>query len=474
MIFSSYSFIFLFLPVTLLGFHLLRRTGRERLVKLWLTAASLVFYGLGQPDFLAGFVLTLLLNYLLILLMDKSRKKAARRAWLTLAVAWNLGLLFWFKYLNFTIANVNLLFGTHIGALKLILPIGISFFTFQILAFTVSFYRGERGRPGLLDYSVFVTFFPQLIVGPVVRHDEVMPYIEGRTLLDYDAALVPRGVMLFSMGCAKKILLADTLIAFASAYYTGGGAAGAGLFHSWMAVLAYTFAYYFDFSGYIDMARGLGCFFGVELPINFDSPYKARDFGDFWRRWNITISRFFNETVFQNLFGFGDGVGKLVFATMATFLVSGVWHGAAWHYILWGLVNGALVTLANIRALKDRKPLPAWLAVALTFLAGALVRVLFDCTGLTQAVMVYRKLFDVRELLHARTFLRSALTFVKENLSVTLTMAAGAVICFAFPNSNALSERERYGWREAVFSAALLALSLLCMRRVSTFLYFNF
>ena len=474
MIFSSYSFIFLFLPVTLLGFHLLRRTGRERLVKLWLTAASLVFYGLGQPDFLAGFVLTLLLNYLLILLMDKSRKKAARRLWLTLAVAWNLGLLFWFKYLNFTIANVNLLFGTHIGALKLILPIGISFFTFQILAFTVSFYRGERGRPGLLDYAVFVTFFPQLIVGPVVRHDEVMPYIEGRTLLDYDAALVPRGVMLFSMGCAKKILLADTLISFASAYYTGGGAAGAGLFHSWMAVLAYTFAYYFDFSGYIDMARGLGCFFGVELPINFDSPYKARDFGDFWRRWNITISRFFNETVFQNLFGFGDGVGKLIFATMATFLVSGVWHGAAWHYILWGLVNGALVTLANIRALKERKPLPAWLAVALTFLVGALVRVLFDCTGLTQAAMVNRKLFDVRELLHARTFLRSALTFVKENLSVTLTMAAGAVICFAFPNSNALSERERYGWREAVFSAALLALSLLCMRRVSTFLYFNF
>lgn len=474
MIFSSYSFLFAFLPVTLLGFHLLRKTGRTWLVKLWLTAASLVFYGLGQPDFLAWFIFSILINYLILYLMDRAGKKGVRGLLLALAVCWNLGLLFWFKYLNFAITNLNWLFRTDIPLLKLILPIGISFFTFQILAFTVSFFKGERGLPTLLDYAVFVTFFPQLIVGPVVRHEEVMPAVEGDRLLSFAPKLIPRGVMLFSMGCAKKILLADTLITFASAYYTGGGAAGAGLVHSWAAVLAYTFAYYFDFSGYIDMARGLGCFFGIELPVNFDSPYKARDFGDFWRRWNITVSRFFNDTVFSNLFGFGDGAGRLVLATMATFLVSGIWHGAAWHYIAWGLVNGALVTLANFRALRERKPLPVWLAVFLTFFTGALVRVLFDCTGMTQAVMIYKKLFDVRELLHPRVFLASAWSFLKGNLSVTVTMAIGAVICFCFPNSNRLSEKDSFGWREAVFSAALLAVSLLYMRRVSTFLYFNF
>lgn len=471
MIFSSYPFLFGFLPVTLAGFHLLRRLKNVRGCKVWLTAASLVFYALGQPDFLFWFASSILINHLLLTLMDRLGKK---KLFLALAVLWNLGLLFWFKYLDFTITNINWLFHTHIPLLKLFLPIGISFFTFQILAFSVSFYKGERALPTLLDYAVFVTFFPQLIVGPVVRHEEVMPAIEGEALLELDTGLIPRGVMLFSMGCAKKVLLADTLITFASAYYTGGGAADAGLVHSWAAVLAYTFAYYFDFSGYIDMARGLGCFFGIELPINFDSPYKARDFGDFWRRWNITVSRFFNDTVFSNLFGFGDGVGRLVLATMATFLVSGLWHGAAWHYIAWGLVNGVLVTLANYRALRDSRPLPAWLAVFLTFFTGALVRVLFDCTGLSQAAMIYRKLFDVRELLHFRTFAASALAFVRDNLQVTVTMALGAVICFCFPNSNRLSERERCGWREAVFSAALLAVSLLCMRRVSTFLYFNF
>ncbi len=474
MIFSSYAFIFGFFPAAVLGYHLLRRTGRVQWVKLWLTAASLVFYGLGQLDFLPWFAASLVLNYLLLWCIRRTGGKWLRRLWLLCAVGWNIGLLFYFKYTNFMLHNLNWLLGTDFPMLQVVLPIGISFFTFQILACTVSFYRGECGFPAFLDYAVFVTFFPQLIVGPVVRHEELFPAIEGERLLGFDAGLwVPRGVMLFSIGCAKKILLADIMINYASSFY-GGNVGDFSFVETWIAVLCYVFAYYFDFSGYIDMARGLGCFFGIALPINFDSPYKARDFSDFWRRWNITISRFFNETIFSNLFGFGDGVGKLILATLATFLVSGLWHGAAWHYIIWGLVNGALVCVSNLRALWDKKPLPVPLAVFLTFAAGTLTRVLFDCAGMTQAVQIYKKMLDLRNLLHVRTLLGSLAAFVEGHLVLTLVLLASAVICFCLPNANGVMERERFSRRDAVFSGVLLALSLFNMTQVSTFLYFNF
>ena len=300
-----------------------------------------------------------------------------------------------------------------------------------------------------------------------------MPAIEGDRLLRFDTAWIPKGVMLFSVGCAKKILLADTMIRYASAFY-GGNVGEFSFVETWIAVLSYVFAYYFDFSGYIDMARGLGCFFGIELPVNFDSPYKAKDFSDFWRRWNMTISRFFNETIFSNIFGFGDGVWKLILATLATFLVSGLWHGAAWHYIFWGLANGVLVCISNIRSLMDRKPLPGWLAVLITFMGGVLTRVLFDCTGMTQAVQIYATMLDFRNLLHVRTMLNAVLVFVQSNPMLTLVLIVSAVICFCLPNSNRIMERKSFGWREAAASAVLLALSLFNMSQVSTFLYFNF
>lgn len=473
MVFSSYSFIFLFLPITVLGYHLLRQTRRTAWVKVWLVAASLIFYGVGQLDFLPWFIATIGLNYLMMRQLKRASRPPVRRLWLLCAVLWNIGLLFYFKYCNFMLHNLNWLFRLDIPMLEVILPIGISFFTFQILAFTVSVYREECDLPSFLDYAVFVTFFPQLIVGPVVRHEEMMPAIAGDRLIRFDSGWIPKGVMLFSVGCAKKILLADTMTRYAAAFY-GGNVGDFSFLETWIAVFSYVFAYYFDFSGYIDMARGLGCLFGIELPVNFDSPYKARDFSDFWRRWNMTISRFFNETIFSNIFGFGDGVFKLILATLATFLVSGLWHGAAWHYIFWGLANGVLVCISNVRSLLDRKPLPGWLAVLITFMGGVLTRVLFDCTGMTQAVQIYKTMFDFRNLFHVRTMLNAVLVFAQENPMLALTLIASAVICFCLPNSNRIMEREHPGWKEAVVSAVLLALSLFNMTQVSTFLYFNF
>ena len=473
MIFSSYRFIFLFFPVVFLGFQLLRRTGRPAWVKLWLVAASLVFYGVGQPDFFLVFLASILFNYGVMTAMDKAGRPWLRVLLLVAAIVENVGLLFYFKYTNFFLENINRFLGTEFPMLLVILPIGISFFTFQILAYTVTFFREECDRPSLLDYMVFVTFFPQLIVGPVVKQEELVPQIRARDFMKPDPVNICRGVELFSVGCAKKILLADPMIDFAAAFY-GGDPWAASSPEVWVGVFCYVFAYYFDFSGYIDMARGLGHLFGFDLPLNFDSPYKARDFADFWRRWNMTISRFFYETIFANIFRFGDGFFKLILATLATFLVSGLWHGAGWHFIAWGAVNGALVCVANIRMLKERRPLPAWLGIALTFLIGAVIRVLFDSHGMTQALAIYRRMFDPGQFIYLGTTLSAWGTFVGDHGPLCLLLVFSAVLCFAAPNSNRISEKTAFTARDAVFSGGLLALSLFFMTHVSQFLYFNF
>lgn len=469
MIFSSYRFIFLFLPVTLAGFHLLRRTGRAVWVKLWLAASSLAFYGIGQPDFFFGFVLLVLSNYYFAKGIARSGQKAVRISLLTLTVLWDIGALFYFKYLNFFLECVNLLFRAGFSLYHILLPLGISFFTFQMLAYVIDVYKDGKPAATLLDYVLFVTFFPQLIVGPVVKREELLPQTEGAGLLRFDPVNVCRGAMLFSAGCAKKILLADPLIAFASSFY-GGDVGQAALSTAWAGVLAYTFAYYFDFSGYIDMARGIGFLFGVELPVNFDSPYKARNFADFWRRWNMTISRFFSESIFGSIFHFGDGIIKLIFATLATFLVSGLWHGADWHYLVWGVVNGLLVCCANIMTLY-RKSFPKPLAVVLTFFGSTLVRVLFDCNGMTQALQVYRKLFTPEPW---NAFLTGLGTLAAGNWYVLILLAVGALICFCCKNTNEIAKRTSFGRRDAVYGAALLMLSVFNMSHVSGFLYFNF
>ncbi len=470
MVFSSYSFIFVFLPIVFAGFYILRLTKKALPIKLWLLAASLVFYGMGQPDYIFMFCLSIVLNYAIVYLMDISKAKALRRVLLSAAILWNIGLLVYFKYTNFIIENVNRISGADITLLQLILPIGISFFTFQILAYTIYFFKGEMKRGSFLDYALFISFFPQLIVGPVVMHGDLMPQLENKSIVALDAEDVKRGILLFSIGCAKKTVVANPLITYATAFYSGDISSYSTV-AAWGGVLAFTFAYYFDFSGYIDMARGLGYMLGIKLPINFDSPYKARNFADFWRRWNMTISGFFNNTVFANLFHFGDRIPKLIFATLATFFVSGVWHGAGWNFIFWGLINGIFVCVANIMMLY-RLRLPSVIAYPATFIGSALVRVMFDSPSVTAAISIYKKLFSLGGGISELS--SSFLNFASDNAEVLILLIAGALICFCLPNSNEISERRELSARHAVLASVLFALSLACMGRVSTFLYFNF
>lgn len=473
MIFSSYTFIFIFLPIVFTVYFLAQRFAGDKPAKIWLVAASLFFYAWGNILFLPLLAGTVIFNYFIVRLIRKNRSRPAlSKMLLALSVLENLGLLFYFKYLNFFLGNVNYVFGMDYILRDIVLPIGISFYTFQILAHVIDTYRGEGSDSTFLEFSVFVTFFPQLIVGPIVRHDYMMEQIRSEKIRRIDTANIMRGIMYFSVGCAKKILIADPLITHAQTFYNVMG--NGNFFEAWGAVFAYTFAYYFDFSGYIDMALGLGMFFNIRLPENFNSPYKARNFADFWRRWNITVSNFFYDYIFRRIFRFGDGVPKLVLATMITFIVSGLWHGASWHFVFWGVANGILVSLANIMTLKRRK-LPFPLAWALTFFFVLVTRVLFDANGMTQAFNVYRSMFDIRPALSGfRVFLNSGLMYISQNLYEIFLIIAGACICFFAPNTREMFSESRPRWYHAVFAGALFTMSLFFMGRVSNFLYFQF
>lgn len=475
MIFSSYGFIFLFFPIVFCGYWLLQYKTNNFFACWWLILGAMIFYMLGNVVFAPILLGTVVVNYFLargIILCRKRDMPVASGLFLAAAFAENLGLLFYFKYYNFFIENVNFVFGASLPFKNIILPLGISFYTFQILSYVVEVYRNKTGEFTFTEFVTFVTFFPQLIVGPIVRHNEMLPQLRDESIRRLDCRNIMLGILLFSIGCAKKIILADPMISYAQNFYNIMGSGN--FFETWGAVFSYTFAYYFDFSGYIDMALGLGLFFNIRLPRNFDSPYKSRNFSDFWQRWNITVSKFFEDYIFNSIFHFGNGFGKLVLATMATFLVSGIWHGAGWHYIIWGLVNGILVFCSYVMRLS-RKKLPFGLAWALTFLFVLITRVLFDANSMTQAMAVLKTMFDFSLLFQdPHGFLSMGYTYLSGNVMILLIMAVSAFICFFTKNSNEICDEFTPKWQYAVFAGILLTVSLFRMTSVSQFLYFQF
>ncbi len=476
MIFSSYKFIFLFFPIVFGIYSILRKMNKLTIMKVWLAGASLFFYGFGDWRFFPILLFTALYNFGISYYLQKDNvKKPIKVLLMIFGLTENLGLLFYFKYRNFFFENINLLFGTEIPMLKIILPLGISFYTFQIISYLADSYSGDAKGYSFIDYMVFVTFFPQLIVGPVVSHDDIIPKLTADNLMKIDSKNIMLGILLFAIGCFKKTVIADPLITHAQNFYNSVPTewmadGGKGIVETWSAVLAYTFAYYFDFSGYIDMALGLGRFFNIDLPQNFNSPYKARNFADFWRRWNITVSNFLENNIFKNIFHFGNGKIKLIFATLVTFIVSGLWHGAGWHYIFWGIANGIFVCFANMMTLY-RKRLPFPIAWALTFFFSMLVRVLFDALSSVQALTVYKIMFTP---VAWNDLYSQFANYITSNKGIFALLIFGAVIIFGFKNTGELSENFTPKARYAVYAGVLMAVSLFCMGGVSNFLYFQF
>ncbi len=346
MLFSSWQFIFVFLPVALGVFLLLParwRVGK----KLWLTLASFFFYAYWKVEYVPLLVFSMLFNYGVAEALLRYRDRPVGRGILIAGITVNLSLLGYYKYTNFILSFLGQVSGNPVGRFDIILPLAISFFTFTQIAYLVDVFRDHTRHYKFVDYALFVTFFPHLIAGPIVRHWEIIPQYADRELKPNRTDL-SLGALLFLMGLYKKLLLADPVSHFAMAVF-GVADTGAALswFDAWLGTMAFALQIYFDFSGYSDMAIGLARMFGMKFPCNFDSPYRAGSISDFWRRWHMTLTRFLREYVYFSLGGNRCGPVQRGYNVMVTMLLSGLWHGAGWTFVIWGGLHGIFLLVNN-------------------------------------------------------------------------------------------------------------------------------
>jgi len=346
MLFSTYEFIFLFLPVTFFGYFYLNKKRLTTASKAWLVVTSLFFYSWWNVAYLPLILVSMLFNYVVGSSLSEggqSKKRPPRKLILTFGIISNVALLAYFKYADFLIENLNYIPDVQVDALNLALPLAISFFTFQQIAYLVDSYKLETKEYDFLNYAVFVSFFPQLIAGPIVHHKEMMPQFDNNRskIINYQNVLM--GLFIFSIGLFKKVVIADSLAVWVSSGFDV--ATTLNFFEAWAVSLSYTFQLYFDFSGYVDMAIGLGLLFNIKLPINFNSPYKATNIQDFWRRWHMTLSRFLRDYVYIPLGGNRVGPFRVYFNLLATFVIGGIWHGAGWTFIFWGFLHGMALVI---------------------------------------------------------------------------------------------------------------------------------
>ena len=373
MLFNSYEYIFIFLPVIFFGYFYLTS---KRLItgsKVYLVCGSLFFYAWWNPSYLPIILGSIFVNYAIgsglgRLYTDtmhlSNQKNLFRKALLGTGLSFNLLLLMYFKYTGFLVLNINEVSGANITLPDIVLPLAISFFTFQQIAYVVDSYRGETTEYNLLNYMLFITFFPQLIAGPIVHHKEVMPQFLRRQNFVKRYRNITLGILYFSIGLFKKVVIADTF----SKWVTPGFdvATTLNFFEAWASSLSYTFQLYFDFSGYADMAIGTALLFNIRLPINFNSPYKAINIQDFWRRWHMTLSRFLRDYVYIPLGGNTGSSNRIYINLFATFLIGGLWHGASWMFLIWGALHGMAIIIHRMWQ-RSGIQMSNWMAWFITF-----------------------------------------------------------------------------------------------------------
>lgn len=406
MLFNSYEFIFVFLPITLLGCYLIGRRGYQRIAISWLVGASLFFYAWWNPIYLGLILGSILFNYTLGASLGNRKtpqKSASNRGILLFGVAVNLGALGYFKYANFFVDSFNAVAGTRLYSETIVLPLAISFFTFQQIVYLVDVYRYNHGEYNLLNYCLFVTFFPQLIAGPIVHHREMFPQFVRGLFRRFNTENIGVGLTIFSIGLFKKVIIADGVAQYSTPVFNAAAKGTAlSFFEAWPAALAYTFQIYFDFSGYSDMAIGLARLFGIRLPLNFHSPYKAVNIIDFWRRWHMTLSRFLRDYVF---FAFGGNLrsrARRYLNVMMTMLLGGLWHGANWTFVAWGGLHGLYMLInhgwhALRRPVGEKKVISRWwgraMARMVTFVAVVVGWVVFRAERFDTATLMLSGMF---------------------------------------------------------------------------------
>ncbi|MGE5391488.1 MAG: MBOAT family O-acyltransferase [Deltaproteobacteria bacterium] len=479
--FNSYIFILAFLPFTLVGYYLLNRYGRNILAKVLLLVMSLVFCSYFNYKYLYIICASALINYVFSRLMLDPERSEPQKKWLLFAViSLNLLMLFYFKYFNFFIENVNVLFQSSFELKNIILPLGISFLTFQQIAYAVDSYRGETADYRFLDYAVFVAFFPRLVAGPIVLHGEIIPQLNEAKNHSINYGNFSYGILMFAVGLAKKVFIADL---FANAVGWGFGSVGSlTALDAVIVMLSYTFQIYFDFSSYTDMALGIGLMFNIRLPINFNSPYKALSIQDFWKRWHLTLTRFLTKYLYLPLGGNRKGRGRTYVNIMIVFLVSGLWHGANWTFVLWGFMHGlASVLHRRFKAQWNQvHPVVQWF---FTFLFVNIAWVFFRADSITQGFTLIKRMANLQAAgispalldcfdLPVITGLESLFKVSVNGLDALLFMAFAFVIVLCFKNLNEIKFKPTVF--NAVCTVLLLVCSILSMSSISAFIYQKF
>ncbi|MCA1293321.1 MBOAT family protein [Paenibacillus sp. alder61] len=460
MLFNSYEFLFAFWPITFVVYFLMNRFCPPIAGKVWLAAASLFFYSWWSIKSLPLILASIAFNYIMGRSISHARQLRTRKLLLTLAIVGDVLFLGYYKYADFLISNVNSLFSAQIDLLRLALPLGISFFTFTQIAYLVDAYRGTAKEYSIVNYVLFVTFYPHLIAGPILHHKEMMPQFDRARSKVIIPGNVARGLFIFCIGLFKKVVIADTLAPIATQGFDVS--TNLSLVEGWTTSLAYTMQLYFDFSGYSDMAIGIALLFNIKLPINFNSPYKAVSIQDFWRRWHMTLSRFLRDYIYIPLGGNRKGHFRTYFNLVATFVIGGIWHGAGWTFIAWGLLHGIAQVIQRLWK-KTGIVLPHWVAWFITFMFINFSWVFFRAKDWDDALKVLRGMFNFGHIGVSTTLLGQ----------VALVGAAILVAVFA-RNSMEMKMKFRPNVRYAAFIAFLFVFSVLYFNQVSEFLYFTF
>src|ERR1700674_2583536 len=478
MLFNSYPFIFLFLPIVLIGYFALVRLNHLAPV-IWLALASLVFYSVSNWQFVLLLLASVAFNYGIgLLLISKRLRPGPRFFALTVGVAGDLVVLGTFKYAGFLAANLNAILSTGL-TVDILLPVGISFYTFTQIAFLVDAYRGKVAGYTLPPYALFVTYFPHLIAGPILHHKDMIPQFERAAAKRPDPHLILCGLIIFAIGLFKKTCLADGIQPLVTLAF---GPNAPSFDQAWIGALAYSFQLYFDFSGYSDMAIGISLMFGIFLPLNFNSPYKATSIIDFWRRWHMTLSQFLRDYLYIPLGGNRHGRPLRYVNLMITMLLGGLWHGAAWTFVVWGALHGVYLCINH--AWNNYGPAVApglarlanIAAFALTFLSVVVAWVFFRADSLSSALYVLSRMTDPPQI-----------AFGRGEMAYTLFILVYAAIAWLAPNTQTImgydhknrTVGEALGaWQKrSVFlyaTAAVLAFGILGIQQHSEFIYFRF
>lgn len=401
MLFNSYEFIFLFLPVTIFVFFKIGRLGHANAALSWLVLTSFFFYGWWNPVYLVLILLSIIFNYIFGFILSKkiTQDSIVKKSMLTFGVASNICLIGYFKYFNFFAVNANAYAGTNFSIEEIILPLAISFFTFQQITYLVDAYQGKTKEYNFLHYCLFVTFFPQLIAGPIVHHSEMLPQFSNKKIYTFNNRNFTIGLTIFIIGLFKKVVIADNVALYSTPIFDAANDGFVLTFYeAWFGALAYTFQLYFDFSGYSDMAIGLARMFGILLPINFHSPYKAESIIDFWSRWHITLSRFLRDYVYIPMGGNRKGITHRYINLIATMLLGGLWHGAGWTFVIWGGIHGLYLVvnhtwraITNSLISRDRKKstLNTIMARSITFFVVVISWVIFRSDNIDSALNLF-------------------------------------------------------------------------------------